>query len=117
MLKIAQQVFNQYVRKRDEKLPCISCGKTGDGVYHASHYRSVGSHPELRFNEKNVNKSCNKCNVFLSGNLIEYRIGLCKKIGEEEVRKLEGPTEKVKYDVDDIMRIIGEYKTKIKRIA
>ena len=56
--KDAQTAFNAYIRVRDQNLPCISCGRHHQGQYHAGHYRTVGSHPELRFEELNVHKQC-----------------------------------------------------------
>ena len=83
----AQTVFNAWIRKRDENLPCISCSKpTFD---HAGHYYSGGHYSGLRFNEFNVNGQCIRCNNFLHGNLIGYRNGLIKKYGEDNVAELD----------------------------
>src|SRR5512138_972951 len=57
-MKEAQTAFNAWVRFRDNDLPCISCGRFHDGQWHAGHYRSVGSSPELRFEPLNNNKQC-----------------------------------------------------------
>jgi len=57
-----QKVFNAYIRERDKEQPCISCQTQNKVQYDAGHYRSVGAHPELRFNENNVHKQCRKCN-------------------------------------------------------
>ena len=81
VLKATQIVFNAWIRKRDENLPCISCG-TFNGKMNAGHYRSVGSCPELRFDENNVHKQCERCNSHLSGNLINYRKGLIARYSE-----------------------------------
>lgn len=83
----AQTVFNAFIRKRDEGLPCISCGSYNTA--HASHFMSAGNYNYLRFNEDNVHLSCVKCNTFLHGNLIEYRKRLIQKIGQERVEYLE----------------------------
>ena len=72
----AQSAFNSFIRLRDADLPCVSCGRYHGGQYHAGHYLSVGAHPELRFNELNVNKQCAPCNTHLSGNAVRYRVGL-----------------------------------------
>lgn len=87
LLKKCQTVFNKFIRNRDAGQPCISCGSGTPN--HAGHYLSQGHHSSLRFDENNTNLQCVRCNVFLHGNLINYRIGLIKKIGEEEVMKLE----------------------------
>jgi hypothetical protein len=43
-IKLAQIVFNKWIRERDNGQPCISCGKEIKGVKHASHYLSSGGH-------------------------------------------------------------------------
>lgn len=115
-LKEAQAAFNRWVRLRDKGLPCISCGNTrGDNDLltgsriDAGHYRSVGSCPELRFEPLNCNAQCVKCNRNLSGNAVDYRIGLIKKIGQEGVDYLEGPHEPKKYTIDQIKDIKDHY--------
>lgn len=113
-LKEAQTAFNAYVRARDAKDACISCGQwTEDkygGGWDCGHYRSIGSAPHLRFHLHGANKQCVKCNRHLSGNVAEYRKGLIKKIGIEKVEALESMNE-VKS-----MRFNEEYLTRIKKI-
>lgn len=112
-LKMLQTVFNSYIRLRDKKLGCISCGdKTRQ--FHAGHYRSVGSAPHLRFNELNVHKQCAKCNTYLHGNLIDYRINLIKKIGLESLESLEQNNDTFKLSIPEIKEKIKEYKQRIK---
>lgn len=86
MLKKAQSVFNAWIRRRDQNRGCISCGGP---VQQAGHYFSAGHYPALRFNEINCNGQCVRCNRFLSGNLINYRIGLVRRYGEKLVGELE----------------------------
>ena len=113
-LKDLQDVFNSYIRERDKDKPCISCG-TFTGKMNAGHYKSVGGSPELRFNELNVHKQCEYCNTHLSANLIEYRIGLVKRIGVEQVEFLERKDHApLKLTVDEIKEQIKVYKEKIK---
>ncbi len=109
-----QDVFNTFIRTRDKDKPCISCG-TFTGKMNAGHYKSVGGSPELRFNELNVHKQCEYCNTHLSANLIEYRIGLVKRIGVEQVEFLERKDHApLKLMVDEIKEQIKAYKEKIK---
>lgn len=86
--KVVQRKVNAYVRLRDEGRPCLACKKPVQ-VAHASHYVAQGSSGALRYNLDNIHVTCNSCNVWKRGNLIEYRIGLCEKIGEERVKWLE----------------------------
>ena len=109
-LKEAQTAFNAYIRIRDEKEPCISCGRHHQGQYHAGHYLSTGARPELRFDEANVHKQCQPCNTHLHGNLILYRVNLIKKIGLEYVEWLEGPHEPKHYTTEDLKQIIADSK-------
>lgn len=115
-MKDAQKVFNRYIRLRDARLPCISCGRHHTGQYHAGHYLTVGARPELRFEELNVHKQCAPCNDHLSGNIALYRINLIKKIGIDNVEWLEGKHESKKYTIDEIKEIISTYKQKIKEM-
>lgn len=109
-LKEAQSEFNKYIRLRDAKEPCISCQRHHQGQYHAGHYRTVGAHPELRFNEINCQKQCAPCNNHLSGNLVDYRINLIKKVGLDKVEWLEGPHDPAKLSIEDIKVIKNKYR-------
>ena len=115
-LREAQTVFNKWIRERDKGLACISCGRNTGSKINAGHYLAVGSHPELRFNELNNHLQCEHCNTFLSGNQIQYRAGLIKKIGIEQVEWLEGPHEPKKYKIDEIKSIKETYRLKLKSL-
>lgn len=112
----AQAEFNRFIRLRDSKFPCISCGRHHTGQYHAGHYRTVGANPELRFEELNVHKQCAPCNDHLHGNLINYRISLIKRIGIEKVEWLEGQHDPKKYSIDDLKQIKANYRKKANEI-
>lgn len=112
----AQAVFNKFIRLRDKDEPCISCGRFHEGQYHAGHYRSVGSSPELRFNELNCHKQCSVCNNYLSSNAVNYRIGLVRKIGIKNVEALEGKHDPLKLTIDEIKVIKEKYKLKCKEL-
>jgi hypothetical protein len=115
-LKIAQTAFNAYIRKRDEGKKCISCG-TYNGKKNAGHFMSVGSTPELRFNEDNVHLQCERCNTHLSGNLLNYRINLIERIGVERVEFLERKDhEPCKLTIEEIQAITKKYRNKLKNI-
>lgn len=113
----AQTEFNSYIRERDVAEPCISCGRYHDGQYHAGHYRTVGSNPELRFDEDNCHKQCSACNNHLSGNLAEYKPRLIAKIGQARFDRLVGPPPKVaKPTRSDYEHIRDTYKAKCKAL-
>ena len=111
-MREAQAAFNAWVRLRDAALGCVSCNKpaTWDGQWHASHFRSVGSSPEHRFNPLNVHRACSVCNNHLSGNILGYQPELIRRIGAEAVEALLGPSEPKRYTIDDLKAITAEYR-------
>ena len=116
-LKEAQSEFNKYIRLRDADQPCISCQRFHSGQYHAGHYRTVGSAPELRFNECNVHKQCAPCNNHLSGNIVNYRRNLVERIGLEKVEWLEGKHEPLKLTIPEIIAIRDKYRLLCKALT
>lgn len=117
-LKDCQAAFNAYIRLRDASLPCVSCGRpaTWDGQWHASHYRSVGSTPALRFDPRNVHRACSICNSHLSGNIMGYRPELVRRVGEEVVLWIEGPHDPQKWTVDEIKAKTAEFRAKVREL-
>lgn len=113
-LSLAQKAINEFIRLRDKDEPCISCGRHHTGQYHAGHYRSVGAAPHLRFNIFNIHKQCSACNNHKSGNAIEYRINLVKKIGVEKVEWIESQNKALKLSIQDIRAIKFYYRKMVK---
>jgi hypothetical protein len=114
-LSLLQIVFNKYIRLRDEDKPCISCERPLTNKFDAGHFLSVGSYPNLRFNEDNAHGQCVFCNQHKHGNHIEYGIRLKDRIGEYNYNKLfnaRGDT--LKLTLDEIKELIKIYKLKIK---
>lgn len=124
-LREAQQAFNAYIRARDQAAGhlCISSGKPLDwsgNAVDAGHYRSVGSAPHLRFDERNCHAQSKQDNRFLSGNAVDYRIGLIARIGQEAVDALEADQSVRKHTVDDLKAIKAKYRAmtrELKRAA
>lgn len=111
--KEAQAAFNRYIRWRDYEKDCVSCGgglqhsgnyMTGSAV-DASHYRSRGAASHLKFNVFNVHSACTRCNRQLSGNAVEYRIRLIRRIGIERVERLETDSTPRKFDIAYLQRV------------
>jgi len=115
-MKLAQAEFNKFIRLRDKDEPCISCGRHHQGQYHAGHYRTVGANPELRFEELNCHKQCSVCNNHKSGNIVDYRINLVRKIGQEAIDWLEGPHDPLKLTIEQIQGIRKKYRDKCKEL-
>lgn len=120
-IKEAQSAFNKYVRFRDMGKGCISCGADcgttavgGDGD--AGHFRSRGSAPHLRFDERNCHLQCKRCNRYLSGNVADYRVGLIDRIGQLALDALEADQTPKHYTVDDLKNIKAIYSAKCREM-
>lgn len=120
-MREAQAVFNQYIRLRDQLAghACISSGKpldwSGNNV-DAGHYRSRGSAPHLRFDERNCHAQSKQENRYASGNVTGYRIGLIARIGLEAVEALECDQAPRDHSIPALKAIISEYKAKLKAL-
>jgi len=82
----------------------------------AGHYRSVGAAPHLRFDERNCHAQTKFDNQYKSGNVVDYRIGLIKRIGLEAVEALEADNEVRKWTRDQLIEIRATYKAKRKAL-
>ncbi|MBL4622896.1 MAG: recombination protein NinG [Immundisolibacteraceae bacterium] len=109
-VKEAQASINAYVRIRDYGNTCICCGaqmnwhKLG-GAVDAGHYRSRGAASHMRFNLFNIHAQSVKCNRFLSGNVVDYRINLIKKIGLAKVEAIECDNTPRKFTIEYLQRV------------
>lgn len=117
----AQKAFNEFIRWRDRIAghTCISSGKaldwTGNAV-DAGHYRSVGSAPHLRFEERNCHAQTKRDNRYLSGNAVDYRLGLIERMGLEAVEALEADQEARRYTIEDLKEVTKIYRAKVREL-
>ncbi|KSR40511.1 recombination protein NinG [Pseudomonas aeruginosa] len=120
-LREAQQAFNEFIRWRDRIAGhvCISSGLPLDwsgNQTDAGHYRSTGAAPHLRFNENNCHAQCKLDNRYLSGNAVDYRVGLIARIGLAAVEELEADNSVRKYTVEDLKAIKAHYRAKVREL-
>lgn len=118
-MREAQQAFNAFIRERDRLAghPCISSGKPLDwsaNAVDAGHYRSVGAAKHLRFDERNCHAQSKQDNRYLSGNAVDYRIGLIARIGLEAVEALESDNTVRRYTIEDLKQIKALYRQKLR---
>lgn len=121
LIKAAQKEFNAFIRERDKAKPCICCGKPlgeGDvgGGYDCGHYRSTGSAPHLRFDERNAAAQRKACNRWGAGRAVDYRIGLIQRIGLAEVEALESDNGVHRWTREELRAIRDTYKAKLKEL-
>ncbi len=116
--RLAQQAFNAYCRERDRLAGhrCISSGKpldwSGNGA-DAGHYRSVGSAPHLRYDERNCHAQSKQDNRWGAGRAVDYRIGLIARIGLAAVEALEADNTPRHYTHDELRAIRTHFKAKL----
>ena len=109
-IREAQAAFNAFVRIRDYGLNCISCNNPMDwnavgGKVDCGHYRSRGAAGHLRFNLFNAAAQCVKCNRYLSGSAVDYRINLIKRFGANIVERVENDNQARRFDADYCKRV------------
>jgi hypothetical protein len=115
-LKEAQTIFNKYIRLRDMGLVCISCQQPPK-KRNCGHFYSQGGHSNVRFDEDNCHLQCEHCNTYLSGNLLNYQIGIQKKIGAQKLLELQERAHLTKkWTIDELKEIIKTYKTKVRQL-
>ena len=122
LVKEAQTAFNKWIRARDEKEPCISCGAPPPDLSQlhagrdAGHYRSTGAAAHLRFHEDNCHAQCVKCNQWKAGNAVDYRLGLVARLGLERVEAIEANNVPHKWERDELIAIRALYTAKTKEL-
>lgn len=115
-----QKVFNAWIHWRDRDKPCICCGKTEvsntghGGGWDAGHYLSRGSHPHLRFDERNVFRQRKGCNRPGGTTATAFRLGVIKRIGLAAVEALESDQAYRKWTIPELQAIKEEYSTRLK---
>ena len=121
LIKEAQREFNAYIRARDADQLCICCGNplgTGEvgGAFDCGHYRSTGSAPHLRFDERNAHAQRKVCNRWGAGRAVDYRIGLVARIGLEAVEALESDNAPRKWTREGLIEVRDTYRAKLKEM-
>lgn len=117
----ADRAFAAWIRERDRQAghPCISSGQplnwSGNQV-DAGHYRSRGAASHLRYDPDNCHAQAKRENRYLAGNAIDYRMGLIQRIGIERVEALEADNTPHKWQRDELLRIIEQFKSRLREL-
>ncbi|MCC8376393.1 MULTISPECIES: recombination protein NinG [Photorhabdus] len=112
----AQRSVNAYIRYRDKDKPCVSCGACESSRWDAGHYRTTSAAPQLRFDERNIQRQCIVCNQHHSGNLVLYRIELIERIGIEAVENIESNHDRHRWTIEECKAIKAEFDEKLKKL-
>lgn len=117
LTKIAQKYCNDFIRLRDKDEQCISCDKQLKGKFDAGHYFESSRYISVRFDEFNIHGQCVNCNKHRHGNLLEYQIGIEKRIGGIELFELHRKAHiKKTWSKEELKEIIDIYKKKKKNL-
>lgn len=106
----AKSAFQTWVVQRDAALPCVSCGRHHKGKIDGGHYIAAGACEALAFDPVNCWAQCSPCNTRLSGNLVRYRAELERRIGPEEVRRLESCRDRKAHTIAELQAIRDRYR-------
>nr|BDD48022.1 hypothetical protein 1 [Gammaproteobacteria bacterium]BDD48027.1 hypothetical protein 6 [Gammaproteobacteria bacterium] len=119
LIRTLDKVFSKYIRLRDSNdegwLSCITCGvlrhwKKAD----AGHFQ-LRARRATRWDERNVNGQCKRCNGDKKGRQYDHGVAIDKKYGEGTAFELYELAKKTKnWKLYELRKMIIEYKEKIK---
>jgi hypothetical protein len=119
-----QALVNQYVKIRDAKEPCCTCGTTNPNIkYDAGHFIPQKGVDPRRFELTNIHKQCSlNCNQHGSGKRAEYREFIREKYGDSHLEWLESDINhkslKDRFPHwEDIEKEILRYRIKIRELG
>lgn len=123
-LELTRVAFNRFISLLDQGKPCISCGRAVCGTeFHAGHFKPVSSHPELRFDPRNVYRQGSGCNLgekYSSKKRREvlegYEANLRFLFGIAFVDWLNGPHQPAQYTCQDLADIRARCNAEIRYI-
>lgn len=115
----AKEVFQKFVRLRDQDKNCVSCDTPYSDIWDGGHFYKAEIYSGLIFDERNCHKQCRKCNRFLGGNENNYRLGLIKRFSESFVLQLDADAiqkRNHKFSRHELIEIKKKYLKKIRGI-
>jgi len=113
--KQADKVFSEYIRRRDadwkDENFCFTCGvKKHWKQLQCGHYESRGNN-NTRFDERNSQPQCVKCNVFHYGEKTIFALRLMEKYGKGILDTLRKKAQKTKqFTPKELKAIIKKYQ-------
>lgn len=120
--KLAWSVASEWTRRKwadkNGYVTCITCGaKIHWKEANASHWKHGHSKKSFLM-EENLNPSCVRCNMYLSGNLGEYTLWLINKYGHDTIDKIQKASKEIwKPSRQEIEDLIITYKTKLELLG
>lgn len=105
---------SKYILLRDKDKPCVTCNTHAEN-YHAGHFIH-GKNSPTYFDPRNIHKQCAKCNLYLSGNMIEYTLFMLETYGQDVVDELKQPHKNFIWKREDLEEKLEYYKVKVKEL-
>lgn len=119
--KKCDKYFSKYIRHRDTDHRgigrCITCPKhvsvkNADAGHFINRDRAA-----TRYDERNVNLQCRKCNRFQSGNQYEHGLAIDRKYGEGTAEELLQKSKmRCRRSQDDYEWLAKEFKQKLEEV-
>lgn len=123
--ELTQKAFNWMIRALDAFRGCVSCGKpSGSYTLTAGHFRTVGSHPELRFDPRNCHGQCSGCNKgqqrkYKGDNATtrqKFEAELFHRYGQALLDYINGPHQAKQYTCDELKTMRAEFAAEARRL-
>lgn len=110
--------FHEYIRRRDADndsgyCSCVSCGKAIHFTESDAGHFIGRQHLSTRWDERNVNSQCRKCNRFEYGRQYEYSITLGEDLSDELLQKSRQTLKLMEHEYQEIFET---YRDKLKDI-
>lgn len=107
-------IFGTYIKLRDKKKGCITCGSTQNiqcGHFMSRRYNST------RYDEKNCAGQCAKCNLWGHGEQYKFGQAIDERYGKgtADILKLRAQLLK-KWTIQELQEKIEYYKNEIKKL-
>lgn len=120
LVKEADKVFSEYIRKRDTKdgrINCFICGSSLTFAQADAMHFIDRDQMAVRFDEVNVNAGCKDCNRFDPLHKTKYENMMILNYGFPAIDRLHMKSRSLaKFTRFELGEIIDEYKTKIKEL-
>jgi hypothetical protein len=123
--KEVSEVLGQYVKLRDalrttgdlNYCKCITCTILKPRKeFHAGHFIDR-RHNVTLFDETNIHAQCPRCNVYLDGNILEYRRQIIRLYGEGYDVQLEDKAMEIKHFTrDELIELKEKYTQKVREL-
>lgn len=109
------RLFSIYIRKSYSndygQAVCYTCGKVDSWQNLQNGHFISRAHMNTRYDERNCRVQCVGCNVFKSGNMVEYSRRLLKELGENGFTELTNRKDVIKqFTRKDYESLIDKYK-------